>query len=271
MYKLQLMVTASVMLEMGTFPRHQFDKSGGSVGASADATWYINNERNDFASIEFEIVFYNLNYCLLAYTEHIFINRSVAPIPIGGLVRLKNDDIISIASYDLKVQFCTESSDNVNLQDELLNLLIATDLSSSPLNQIQQNNTYIDLYDINDFISRNSLLTLKNEKFDLDPLNFLENKAEKLSDNLDHLISLEVDYKGQAYKAINEYIDSNIESYEPILPDSDKDISNNLIYVNAKLEGEPIVCNEQRKTLTEKIDDNELNKSIILDPLYFIK
>lgn len=270
MHRLLLMVTTPTMLEKGTFPRHQFDISGGIIGSSKNATWYINNFKNELEEYEFEIKFYGGYFCLVAYSHHIFINRTTKALPKGAIIRLKNGDLISIANYDIRVKIYTEQSDNVNLQDDLFDIVRSVDNDF-----LLSSNSY--KYDIKAYESsmeKGELLTLKKEQFELDPLMFLGSGDGE--DNMQLLQSTYSDFINTQYnnKIINEYIDTNIESYEPLIINdviTDSQLSNDDF-------GEVIDIDDislSRLPLDDakqaNIEKKEHENTNILDPLFFIK
>lgn len=271
MHKLLLMVASASMLEKGTFPRHQFDKRGGLVGSAKHATWYINNLKNEIASIEFEIKFYNSDFCLLAYSHHIFINGSQKPLPKNAIIRLKDGDIIAIANYELRVKVYSHKSDNVSLQDDLYSIVKNVGTPTPLSNEYDNNFQQID--NIQNIEKGDDLLTLKKEQFELDPLILLEAKQEN-DGILMEFSSPDLLAKEQYYKIINEYIDTNIESYEPLAihstasePSSNErinneniDLMNSLSDMNPEQTAHPVRCGKK-----------EPNKTNIVDPLFFIK
>ncbi|WP_131979210.1 hypothetical protein [Cricetibacter osteomyelitidis] len=265
------MVTSASMLEMGTFPRCQFDQRGGIVGSAKNADWYINNLKNEIENIEFEIRFYNGDYCLLAYSRHIFINRTTVPVPVGAVIRLKNDDIISIANYDLRVQIYTERSDNVNLQDDLYHLVKTTDamLLSADSHQYMTNN----LDDNVTAPTGNELLTLKREQFELDPLHFLENEVADEMDMLSQIAAPDSIDKAQYYKIINEYINTNIESYEPSILSEEPRVLPVEPHIPSSIYHKVEIAENLTKStaLLDETENKEPAPRGILDPLFFIK
>ena len=113
------MVTHAFMLEKGTLPHCHFNQQGGIIGASKTANWKINNFKNEISDIEFEIKYYDADYCLIAHTSNIFINKSSYALPIGGIIRLKDNDIISLFNYEIRAKIFTNQAEIVTLQDEL--------------------------------------------------------------------------------------------------------------------------------------------------------
>ncbi len=216
-HRLLLMVTSASMLEKGTFPRYQFNENGGFVGSAKHADWYINNLKNNIDEIEFEIIFYQSHFCLIARSSHIFINGSQNSLSQNGIIQLKDGDTISVKNYDLRAKVYTDRSDNVNLQDDLYGIVTTGD--NSTLLSSDQPYQLSELSDFNEKNSTYTLLDIGTGYDTLDPLALLENeiKDENAEDILAQYDPLNSIHDGHYQKPINEYINTNIESYEPFV------------------------------------------------------
>lgn len=85
MHKLLLMVTDAFMLERGTLPYCYFDLAGGLVGSASNVNWKIDNWKDEISDIEFEIKYYNADFCLIAHSNKLFINGTTSALPMGEL------------------------------------------------------------------------------------------------------------------------------------------------------------------------------------------
>ena len=166
MHKLLLMVTNALMLERGTLPYCYFDLSGGLVGSSSNVNWKIDNWKNEISDIEFEIKYYNTDFCLIAHSKKLFINGTTRALPAGGIIKLNDNDLISLCNYKIRAKIFTNEAEMVTLQDELSYLLNKqTDNTILNLEYAQQYN-----YDFERAIINQDLLELKTNGTNLDPL-----------------------------------------------------------------------------------------------------
>ncbi|WGE43083.1 hypothetical protein [Actinobacillus equuli] len=257
MYKLLLMVTDAFMLERGTQPHCYFDCSGGFIGAGSSAQWKINNLKNKFSDIEFEIKYYNASFCLITHTKNIFINNATRPLPEGGIIKLNDNDLISLFNYKLRVKVFTNETDIVTLQDELSYLVNkVTDKTILHLDYQK------DACFINSFKEDDELLMLKENSQNLDPLLALkvdEKLHEKIIGDACHQV------RNVDYKFFNQHIESGLEYYVPpdFIASSDEFKLDNLIVKNEILQQDGVSSLSKNKT--------ENSDNVILDPLFFIK
>lgn len=257
MHKLLLMVTDAFMLERGTRPHCYFDFSGGFIGAGSNAYWKINNSKNKFSDIEFEIKYYNASFCLIAHTKNIFINSATRPLPKGGIIKLNDNDFISLFNYKLKVKVFTNEAEVVTLQDELSYLVNKVTDKTIPYLDY-----WNDTYFTNSFKENDELLALKENNQSLDPLLALkvdEKAHAEIIDDACHQV------QNADYKFFNPHIESGLEYYVPseFSTSSDGLQPDNLIVKNEILQQDEVSSLSKNKA---KKTDN-----IILDPLFFIK
>ena len=76
------------MLERGTLPYCYFDLAGGLVGSASNVNWKIDNWKNEISDIEFEIKYYNADFCLIAHSKKLFINGTTSALPMV-IIRLE--------------------------------------------------------------------------------------------------------------------------------------------------------------------------------------
>uniref|UniRef100_UPI0035A0B5A4 hypothetical protein n=1 Tax=Glaesserella sp. TaxID=2094731 RepID=UPI0035A0B5A4 len=271
-HRLLLMVASASMLEKGTFPRHQFDENGGFVGSAKHANWYINNLKNDIDEVEFEIIFYQSHFCLIAHSLHIFINGSQKPLSQNGIIQLKDGDTISIRNYDLRVKVYTDRSDNVNLQDDLYGIVTTMDnsilLSSDKPYQLNE------LSDFNEKSCTYALLDTSAGYGVLDPLALLENEikdknVEAILTKYDILNSI---HDRHYQKTINEYINTNIESYEPLIINNNTKEPMQPEFLGAEFNDVEYTERTPSKwtALSNSAKKPDLDITNIVDPLFFI-
>ena len=83
----------------------------------------IDNWKNEISDIEFEIKYYNTDFCLIAHSKKLFINGTTKALPAGGIIKLNDNDLISLCNYKIRAKIFTNEAEIVTLQDELSYLL----------------------------------------------------------------------------------------------------------------------------------------------------
>ena len=199
MHKLLLMVTDAFMLERGTLPYCYFDLAGGLVGSASNVNWKIDNWKNEISDIEFEIKYYNADFCLIAHSKKLFINGTTKALPAGGIIKLNDNDLISLCNYKIRAKIFTNEAEMVTLQDELSYLLNKqTDNTILNLEHAQQYN-----YDFERAIINQDLLELKTNGTNLDPLLALTVDDESSTELID---AMPHQFESTEYKFFNPYI-----------------------------------------------------------------
>ncbi|OOF55437.1 hypothetical protein [Rodentibacter myodis] len=259
MHKLLLMVTDAFMLECGTLPHCYFDLLGGYVGSGINSQWKINNLKNELSSIEFEIRYYNSCFCLVAHTKNVFINASTRPLPEDGVIKLNDNDLISLFNYKIRAKVFTNEVEVVTLQDEL-SYLVNKPTDKLMLNlEVHRDKAHL----VNVRSDDNDLLVQKANEINLDPL--LALKVDEEDMNVEVVNDTSERIRVADYKFFNPNIESGLECYAPtefstlsyeFQPDTD-----NLVVENKVLSRGGI--SSPRKI--------EMKKDTVLDPLFFIK
>ena len=231
MHKLLLMVTNALMLERGTLPYCYFDLSGGLVGSSSNVNWKIDNWKNEISDIEFEIKYYNADFCLIAH----------------------------LCNYKIRAKIFTNEAEMVTLQDELSYLLNKqTDNTILNLEYAQQYN-----YDFERAIINQDLLELKTNGTNLDPLLALTVDDESSTELID---AMPHQFESTEYKFFNPYIHSVLEYYTPLDVNQSQ---SELVKPTSTVEYEG--AQNSVSTFTDKDDTKPKQVEPILDPLFFIK
>ena len=253
MHKLLLMVTNALMLERGTLPYCYFDLSGGLVGSSSNVNWKIDNWKNEISDIEFEIKYYNTDFCLIAH------NGTTRALPAGGIIKLNDNDLISLCNYKIRAKIFTNEAEMVTLQDELSYLLNKqTDNTILNLEYAQQYN-----YDFERAIINQDLLELKTNGTNLDPLLALTVDDESSTELID---AMPHQFESTEYKFFNPYIHSVLEYYTPLDVNQSQ---SELVKPTSTVEYEG--AQNSVSTFTDKDDTKPKQVEPILDPLFFIK
>lgn len=259
MHKLLLMVTNALMLERGTLPYCYFDLSGGLVGSSSNVNWKIDNWKNEISDIEFEIKYYNTDFCLIAHSKKLFINGTTRALPAGGIIKLNDNDLISLCNYKIRAKIFTNEAEMVTLQDKLSYLLNKqTDNTILNLEYAQQYN-----YDFERAIINQDLLELKTNGTNLDPLLALTVDDESSTELID---AMPHQFESTEYKFFNPYIHSVLEYYTPLDVNQSQ---SELVKPTSTVEYEG--AQNSVSTFTDKDDTKPKQVEPILDPLFFIK
>lgn len=259
MHKLLLMVTDAFMLERGTLPYCYFDSEGGIVGSAINASWKINNWKNEVADVEFEIIYYNGSFCLITHSKKIFMNYATRPIPLGGIIRLNDNDLISLANYKIRAKIFTNEAEVVTLQDELSHLLNKQTVSTIlNLEHYQQYS-----FDLVNSVNQD-LLELKANDIGLDPLLALkvdEGPSWTLVDDIPRQ-----DISAREYKFFNPNILSVSEYYAP------PDITSSLKRGKPSMLNTNSQCDVLQNTTSSSSKNVDVKQEeAVLDPLFFIK
>ncbi|OOF82634.1 hypothetical protein BKG93_11060 [Rodentibacter ratti] len=254
MHKLLLMVTNAFMLERGTLPYCYFDLSGGFVGSGINTQWKINNLKNEFSNVEFEIKYYNANFCLITHSKNIFINSSTRPLSEGGIIKLNDNDLISLFNYKLRAKIFTNEAEMVTLQDELSYLINKITDKKIFHSDYRKEHSFTNIEK-----ESSELLTLNINKSDLDPL-----LALKVSEDNDSGLIGGTSHQTEItdYKLFNPHIENMLESYIP----TEFNTSFNEYSLNNSVTND--VLSQSGSSPRKK----EMKKEdVILDPLFFIK
>ncbi|OOF76791.1 hypothetical protein BKG96_09750 [Rodentibacter caecimuris] len=258
MHRLLLMITDAFMLEKGTLPYCYFDSDGGFVGSASDISWKLDNWKNEISDIEFEIKYYNASFCLISHSEKVFINGTTQALPKGGIVKLNDNDLISLYSYKIRAKVFTNEAEVVTLQDELSHLL-----NKQTGNTILSLECYQYNLNYNNKVNR-ELLELKVNETNLDPLLALKADEEYSLELVDASPHQTISTEG--YKFFNPHINSFSEYYTP--PDI---ISSSKVLRQTTLESiiEHELLQNTVSSSNKKVDAKQ--EELILDPLFFIK
>lgn len=258
MHKLLLIVTDAFMLERGTLPYCYFDLSGGVIGSGMNVQWKINNLKNEFSDIEFEIIYYDKNFCLIAHSKNIFINSSTRALPLGGIIRLNDNDLISLFSYKIRAKIFINEAEVVTLQDELSSLVNkGTDKTISHLEHKHGSLfAYANTKNL-------PLLTPEMDKSHLDPILALKKDEDIVSELVD---GIPYQVESVNYKFFNPHIESGLEYYVPAEFFSvSLDISISEMDTKKHKSPQYGIPSQRRNEMKQKQEE------VILDPLFFIK
>ncbi|MDU5794590.1 MAG: hypothetical protein E6Z57_07200 [Haemophilus parainfluenzae] len=259
MHKLLLMVTDAFMLERGTLPYCYFDLAGGLVGSASNVNWKIDNWKNEISDIEFEIKYYNADFCLIAHSNKLFINGTTSALPMGGIIKLNDNDLISLCNYKIRAKIFTNEAEMVTLQDEL-SYLLNKQTDNTILNLGHSQQCY---YDFEKVSINQDLLELKANDTNLDPLLALKVDDEPSSELIN---AMPHQFESMEYKFFNPHIHSVLEYYTPM---NINESPNELVKTISTMEYEEV--QNSVSTFKDKGDTKTKQVEPILDPLFFIK
>lgn len=184
---ISLIVTNVRALEIGLSAKMSFGRSGGIIGSSVDADWYLRDENNDIDALHCEICFIDDAFCLKDLSGKTFVNSSSMPLGENGYARLDDENEIQIGLYEIRV---------------FLNREVELKEGSHSLEQLFSGKD-VDLLDAISALSDESDL----EKYE----NENENKEEDTV-NLDPLLALDLDAAPENGKEENLLFDEIDES-----------------------------------------------------------
>lgn len=257
MHKLLLMVTDAFMLERGTLPYCYFDLSGGRIG-SGDVQWKINNLKNEFSNVEFEIRYYNASFCLITHSKNVFINSSTRALPLGGIIKLNDNDLISLFNYKIRAKIFTNEAEVVTLQDELSYLV--NKVTDKTISHLEHKHDSLFTYANTDNLP---LLMPEIDKSHLDPILALKKDEDTVSELVD---GISHQAENVNYKFFNPHIESGLEYYVPTEFFSvSNDVSINEMDTKKHKLPQYGISSQRKNEMKQKQEE------IILDPLFFIK
>ena len=259
MHKLLLMVTDAFMLERGTLPYCYFDLAGGLVGSASNVNWKIDNWKNEISDIEFEIKYYNADFCLIAHSNKLFINGTTSALPMEGIIKLNDNDLISLCNYKIRAKIFTNEAEVVTLQDEL-SYLLNKQTDNTILNLGHSQQCY---YDFEKVTINQDLLELKANDTNLDPLLALKVDDEPSSELIN---AMSHQFESMEYKFFNPHIHSVLECYTPM---NINESPNELVKTISTMDYEEV--QNSVSTFKDKGDTKTKQVEPILDPLFFIK
>ncbi|MBK5011302.1 FHA domain-containing protein [Pseudomonas sp. S60] len=104
MSTLTLSITNLDQLQHNVTARHQFDRTGGTLG-SAGATWRINDREQIIAPIHCEIRWIEGSFCVIDCCQRTYLNDSYDSLGSLAPRRLLEGDQLRVGTYRLQVQF----------------------------------------------------------------------------------------------------------------------------------------------------------------------
>ena len=178
---------------------------------------------------------------------------------MGGIIKLNDNDLISLCNYKIRAKIFTNEAEMVTLQDELSYLLNKqTDNTILNLGHSQQYH-----YDFEKESINQDLLELKANDTNLDPLLALKVDDEPSSELMN---AMPHQFGSTEYKFFNPHIHSVLEYYTPL---DVNESPNELVKSISTIEYEKI--QNSVSTLKDKDDAKSKQVEPILDPLFFIK
>ncbi|MND61815.1 FHA domain protein [compost metagenome] len=114
MSTLTLSITNLDQLQHNVAARHQFDRTGGTIG-SAKATWQINDREQTVAPIHCEIRWIEGSFCVIDRCQRTYLNDSLHSLGSLTARRLLEGDQLRIGAYRLQAQLA--QADARSLED----------------------------------------------------------------------------------------------------------------------------------------------------------
>jgi type VI secretion system protein ImpI len=108
MSTLTLSIINLKQLQHNVSARHQFDRSGGTIG-SERADWLINDRERSVAPLHCEIRWLEGSFCVIDRCQRTYVNDSITSLAPLSPRRLMEGDQLRIGAYQLHVQFAHAS------------------------------------------------------------------------------------------------------------------------------------------------------------------
>ncbi|WP_060478000.1 MULTISPECIES: FHA domain-containing protein [Pseudomonas] len=103
MSTLTLVIANLDQLQHNVTARHQFDRTGGSIGSGA-VTWRINDREQTVAQIHCEIRWIEESFCVIDHCQRTYLNDSLDSLGSLAPRRLVDGDRLHVGAYRLQVQ-----------------------------------------------------------------------------------------------------------------------------------------------------------------------
>ncbi|MBJ9978453.1 FHA domain-containing protein [Pseudomonas sp. S75] len=117
MSTLILSITNLDQLQHNVTARHEFDRSGGTVG-SAGATWLIDDREHGVAPIHCEIRWIEGSFCVIDRCERTYLNDNLESLRARSPRRLREGDRLDVGAYRLLAELSHADSRSL---EELFN------------------------------------------------------------------------------------------------------------------------------------------------------
>lgn len=173
---LSMRITNPQAIVGGTYPHHNFDHQGGTIG-SRGTNWLLHDLSGKIAPLHAQILMIENQYCLTDFSGNTFINGSQRGIGKNKIVRLSDGDRIRISNYMIAVSISKEAVDNFNHGDALHGLEMGEIID--PLAVHDNSDILIKETDYRDVIHTLNENPVKPDV--LDPLLVMDSKTEDLT------------------------------------------------------------------------------------------
>ncbi|WP_260261936.1 type VI secretion system-associated FHA domain protein TagH [Vibrio intestinalis] len=105
MNTIQFSVSNPFQLKPGVHVQHQFTRSGGTIGSTANAGWLLNDMANSIEPIHCEIIWVSQQFCLRDSSNQTRINGNKVPLGSSRLIALNDLDEIQLGEVNIRVHF----------------------------------------------------------------------------------------------------------------------------------------------------------------------
>jgi len=236
---LNLVIVNVEQLQAGLTAQASFDEEGGNVGSSPSATWHLRSYNGAINLNHFSIIMIDGAFCVHDVCGLTYINSSNMPIGLGNSARLRNEDLLKIGDYEIRV-------------------LINKDISDNSINECWDE---FENENVSELLTDNFLLTddiVKKENslsLDVDPLELIDSYEDTSTPDI--LLPDESEFK-------NSLISGNGDEQEVDLvttvvqADSDEDIASAIILKSSSKAARKIKSKEQLYTVNSKKNEERL-------------
>lgn len=116
MNTLTLSIDNLEQLQHGVTARHQFNRSGGTVG-SQNADWLIIDRDRHVQPIHCEIRWLEAGFCIIDRCNQTFLNDSLLSLGQRSAVRLQEGDRLRIGAYRVQVHYTRDQTPDHALEE----------------------------------------------------------------------------------------------------------------------------------------------------------
>ncbi len=142
---LKLKITNTQYFESGLSAIKEFFDVGGTIGSSSSSYWHLTDRKRKLASTHCLISFIDGLFCITDISNQTYINYALMPIGLNKIVRLNENDVISIGPYHIRVSIDDMDSKNDKDIEDMLSDSMHLDLFGEEMDlMVEEYDSVID-------------------------------------------------------------------------------------------------------------------------------
>ncbi|PSV17131.1 type VI secretion system-associated FHA domain protein TagH [Photobacterium kishitanii] len=142
---LKLKITNTQYFEPGLSAIKEFFDVGGTIGSSSSSYWHLTDRKRKLASTHCLISFIDGLFCITDISNQTYINYALMPIGLNKIVRLNENDVISIGPYHIRVSIDDMDSKNDKDIEDMLSDSMHLDLFGEEMDlMVEEYDSVID-------------------------------------------------------------------------------------------------------------------------------